>query len=222
MDILPGTATIPPAAAVAGFLIAKAQSFRMINSIALVLLTLGFGFTSLLRPESNKGMQLGFQILYGIGGGILFPGRQIAIQASQKDEDVPMATALSSFTICLGQTFGVAIGGAIFQNVWSQKVAENIASGLLPAEFALSRLEAEQAGRLMAAFPDDIQMIYRGIVSQSVNAIFIVLAAFSAAATVGSFFSRNLSLDKDSSSSQAFIDKRSIKNHEAHEMPRWP
>ncbi|KAH8811664.1 drug resistance transporter [Xylogone sp. PMI_703] len=207
VDILPGTSTVPPFAAIAGFVIAKAKRFRTINSVALVLLSVGLGLTSLLRPDSNRGIQYGFQVLYGIGGGALFPGRMVAVQASQLDEDVPMATAMSSFTISLGQAFGVAIGGAIFQNEWNHKVAAYHARGVIPSQYRLSNLQAEQTASLIANFPETVQNAYRRILSESINTIFIVLASFAAVATVASFTSKNISLDRDSKSSQAFIEK---------------
>ncbi|RFU29384.1 hypothetical protein B7463_g6963, partial [Scytalidium lignicola] len=206
VDILPGTSTIPPFSAITGFLIAKVKRFRSINSTALVLLSVGLGLTSLLRPDSNRGIQFGFQILYGIGGGALFPGRMIAIQASQLDEDVPMATAMSAFTTSLGQTFGVAIGSAILQNEWNHKVAMNIASGILPSQYKLSDHQVEQVGSLIVNFPKIVQDIYRRILSEAINTIFIVLAIFSAVATIGSLASKDISLDRDSKSSQAFIE----------------
>ncbi|RDW88160.1 hypothetical protein BP6252_00192 [Coleophoma cylindrospora] len=206
VDILPGTATVPVAAAVAGFVIASTHHFRNINSIALILLTVGLGLTSLLRPNSNKGVQFGFQILYGIGGGILFPGKQIAVQASQADEDVPMGTALTTFTISLGEAFGVAIGGSIFQNTWDSRVASSHRAGLIPTSYILPHEQAEQAGSLIKGFPDDVQVVYRRIMSECINAIFIVLAVFAALAALGSFVSKNISLDRDSTSAQEFVE----------------
>ncbi|RDW95261.1 hypothetical protein BP5796_01024 [Coleophoma crateriformis] len=206
VDILPGTATVPVAAAVAGFVIASTHHFRNINSIALILLTVGLGLTSLLRPNSNKGVQFGFQILYGIGGGILFPGKQIAVQASQADVDVPMGTALTTFTISLGEAFGVAIGGSIFQNTWDSRVASGHGAGLIPTSYILPHEEAEQAGSLIKGFPNDVQVVYRSIMSECINAIFIVLAVFAALAALGSFVSKNISLDRDSTSAQEFVE----------------
>ncbi|KAL3427633.1 MFS multidrug transporter [Phlyctema vagabunda] len=209
--ILPGTSFVPVFAAASGFIMAYTKRFKILNSTSLVLMSLGFGLTSLLRPDSSKAVQFGFQVLYGIGGGMLFPGRQVAIQASQADEDVPMASALSSFTVSLGEAFGVAIGGSIFQNVWRHKVARCISDGLIPTEYFLTDHEAEQAVNLIKEFPEPVRVIYRRITSEGINVIFIVLAIFAAVATLGSFISRDISLDKDSGSSQKFVEEKAEK-----------
>jgi hypothetical protein len=151
-------------------------------------------------------MQYGFQVLYGIGGGTLFPGRQIAIQASQPDADVPLATALSSTTISLGQAFGVAIGGVIFQNAWNQRISSNRIARLWPSQYVINGSQAEQSASLITGFPQALQAIYRSIMSDSINTVFIALAAFAAAATLVSLASENISLDRDSTSPQAFLE----------------
>lgn len=156
-------------------------------------------------------MQFGFQVLYGIGGGILFPGRLCAMQASQLDTDAPMATVLNSLATSLGQAFGVGIGATILQNVWGTKVAQSSAAGLIPAQYILSKFQAEQAGSLISMFPDAVQDVYRLIMADVIDALFIALAGFSGLALVGSLFSRNLSLDRESHSKHEFIEGADVR-----------
>lgn len=54
-----------------------------------------------------------------------------------------------------------------------------------------------------------LQAVYRSIMSYSINMVFIALAAFVAAATLVSLASEDISMDRDSSSPQAFVEKRS-------------
>lgn len=69
-----------------------------------------------MQPDSNGGILYGLRIFSSIGGGLLFPVPLFAAQVNQRDKDVGIATSLVAFFRSLGQAFGVAIGGVIFQN----------------------------------------------------------------------------------------------------------
>jgi hypothetical protein len=69
--ILPGTAFIPIAAVGGGIIISKMQRFRTVNSIAWLLVTIGFSLMTQLKINSHKGIQYGFQVIQAIGGGMV-------------------------------------------------------------------------------------------------------------------------------------------------------
>ncbi|KAE9366460.1 MFS general substrate transporter, partial [Stipitochalara longipes BDJ] len=211
ISILPGTIFVPVTAIAGGLIISKLQKFKMVNSIAWVFVTVGFALMTQLHVESSKATQYGFQVIYAIGGGVLFPGRTCAVQASQKDVDVPMATAMVSFIISLGEAFGVGIGGVVFQNEWNEQVERAILSETIAPEFVLSYKEAEQAASLIQSFPLHVQALYRVIMADVIDILFIVLAVFSAAAFLASLLSRDLSMDRETRSSQQFQEKKKIK-----------
>jgi hypothetical protein len=204
--VVPATAMVAPSTVVAGFVVSKTKRFRNMNIIAWGFVVTGSALLTLLTTSSNKGEQFGFQILFGIGGGIVFMGRICAMQASQKDADVPMGTALISFFSSLGQAFGVAIGGVVFQNVWDSRVAAAVTQGLLPAKYVLSSVEAEHAATIIIQYPIQVQKIYREISAKTTDSLFEVIAIFSGVALLGSLFSKNLSMDRESKSDQSFVD----------------
>lgn len=208
--MLPGTAVAPPSAALGGFIVSKTKRFRIMNNVAWAFLTTGFALMTILSPESSKVFQFGPQVIYGIGGGILYMGRLCAMQASQPDEDVPMATALVSFTSSLGQAFGIGIGGAIFQNEWEHQLKRRIREGSLPSEFILSKFQAEQAAELLKSFPEAVQRVYASIVADAIDSLFVALAAFSGVALLGSMLSKNLSMDRDTHSKNEFVEREKI------------
>lgn len=144
----------------------------------------------------------------------LFPGRLCAVQASERDEDVPMATAMVSFMGSLGSAFGVAIGGVVFQNEWARHVHKHVSAGNIPSEYIISSDQAEHVATLMDGFPSAVQTIYRGVMADTIGTLFIVLAAFSAAAFVFSLGSRNLSLSRETKSSQQFEEKVKAQDNE--------
>lgn len=137
---------------------------------------------------------------------MVFLCRIFATQASQSDEDVAMATALISYITSLGQAFGVGIGGLIFETEWDNIVGA-VSANLLPKQYVLSSKEIEQAYILIEAFPPDVQSLYREIMARVIDKLFIVLASLSGFALLVSLIARNLSMEKESRSTQAFAER---------------
>jgi len=118
MDVLPGIGTLVFSAGSSGFLFARFKRFQKLLCFAWVLVVIGLALVSTLRVDSSLSAAYGFQIIAALGGGIILPGRLLAVQSSQNDDDVAMATTLVTFMLSLGQAFGVGVGGSVFQNRW--------------------------------------------------------------------------------------------------------
>jgi hypothetical protein len=173
------------------------KQFKWINTIAAAALTIGFSLMSTLTTTTMAANITGFQIISGIGGGILFPGRLMAVQALQKGEDVAIATALVSFFTSFGQSFGVAIGGAVFQNRWDMEVAKRVSQGGIAPEFLISSKNAEQTAAIIKAFPENVREVYRVVMASTVSVIWIVVASFAGLAVLASLGMRDISLEKN-------------------------
>jgi hypothetical protein len=115
-----------------------------------------------------------------------------------------------SFITSLGQAFGVGIGGVVFQNQWNKKIQEELSSGRLSLDYIISYREAEQAAERIKPFPADVQTTYRILMADAIDNLFLVLAAFSAAALIVSLVSRNLSMDRETRSLQQFKEKKKV------------
>ena len=124
--------------------------------------------------------------------------------------DTTQATAMVSFLTSLGESFGVGIGGVVFQNEWNRHVERATLSQIIAPEFVLSYKQAEQAASLIKFFPTHIQNVYRVIMADVIDVLFIVLAVFSGAAFLASLVSRNLSMDRETKSNQQFQEKKRI------------
>lgn len=163
---------------------------------------------SLLRPTSTPAEQYGFQIIAALGGGIILPGRLLAVQASQAEKDIPIATSLVAFMLSLGQAFGVGVGGTVIQNRWQYLVEDSVAKNKLSPEYELSKSELATAWMRTAQFPPQVQALYRLIMAESISSLYIFLAVLAAIALFISFGIKDLSLDKDGRSSQRFHESR--------------
>jgi hypothetical protein len=198
---LPALVIVAFSAAIGGLAMSALGSFKWINTFGATLLTIGFALMSRLDMSSNLTDQASFQIIAGIGGGILFPGRLIAVQAPQELSNVAIATAMVSFFTSLGESFGVAIGNAIFQNRWAVEVQKRSVEGLIPAQFLISSKDAEQAANIIKRFPVPVQNLYRDIMASTISYVWIVVAGFSGAALLACLASEDISLRKKSAES---------------------
>jgi hypothetical protein len=208
VDALPITLTSAPSAAIAGIVMTLMLRFRLTVWIGWSLTLISCGLFTLLSPETTTAQRVGYLLLMGVGTGILFPAIQFAAQAGQPDEDVAIATSTFVFLRSLGQTFGVAIGGAIFQNQWDKNMAGLIATNSIPQMFQVPGREAEGVVVYLPQLPPDVLAVAKQLYSDSLRTVWIFFIPLSALALIASLFMRNYSLDKVLNSSQAFDEGR--------------
>ena len=182
--------------------------FRVSVWIGWAVTVIACGLFTLLSPEISTGERVGFLMLMGVGTGILFPSLQFAAQAGQPDDDVAYATSTFVFLRSLGQTFGVALGGVIFQNQWDKNMVKLIASNSIPTSFQISGRDAEGAVMFLSRLPPDVLRTVKELYSESLRAIWIFFIPLAGIAFIASLFMRNYSLDKVLNSKQMFDEAR--------------
>ncbi|KAI9105493.1 major facilitator superfamily domain-containing protein [Phlyctochytrium arcticum] len=110
---------------IAGQLMSRLGVYVPFFYIGGTLLTIGTGLISTLNATSNRGMQIGYPLIAGVGIGAMIQGRIIGVQASVHRERIAVATALVNFSQSLGGVIGMAIVGTVFNNVLARKLEEN-------------------------------------------------------------------------------------------------
>jgi hypothetical protein len=188
------TAIIPlGSAGVASLLITKVGSFKWFNVIGLSVLAIGLGVLCTLKGTSPLRDQVGFQIIYSIGLGILFPGRSMAAVVSQEREsDRPQSQAVVSICFNLGQTFGLAVGSAVLQNAWNTLVTKGVADGSIPAENAIPGSEVEKSFEVIKLLPETLRDRYREIAASSTRSVWLVMLGLTGMTLVLALFMKNL------------------------------
>jgi hypothetical protein len=121
----------------------------------------------------------------------------LAVQAAQSDGDVGMATSMGIFFRSLGQVFGVAIGGVIFQNRFDSIVTNSVNKGIIPPSFFIPGSRANDAYSLLHTFPLFVQRQYQEIYASSLQGIWFVMTSLGVFALLGCSVVKNLSLDKE-------------------------
>ncbi|QRV92393.1 major facilitator superfamily transporter [Ceratobasidium sp. AG-Ba] len=103
------------------------KKYRPQNYIAWVIMLVGTGIFSTLKYDSSKANTIGFQILFGVGSGILYSSTTFAVLAPLPVSRNAPALALFSFIRTFAGTYGVAVGSSVLQTELTRR---------LPIEFA--------------------------------------------------------------------------------------
>lgn len=156
-----------------------------------------------MQPHSSKAILYAPRVIGSIGAGLLFPTPLFQVQAKQLPNDIGIATSTQVFSRSLGQTFGVAFGGVIFQNQWDRLLP----SLNIPAEYLIPSSLAEIAYNNIARFPEAVQEQYRWLYSDSLNAMWWFVVAVCLLGLGFALLSRNEPLRGGVSEKQGFEDK---------------
>ena len=158
-------------------------------------------------------------LVVGTGGGILFSAQSFAVQASASNADLPFASAMCSFIRSFGQTFGVAIGGVIFQN----RLTAILLASSSPVLVSNSRHLARDASGLVEVIKSlRDQAIKQELVTAYVNSLRViweVMCALSGVMLLLSVtFTKDISLDRELETDQGFIHDWKVSDEEQREQ----
>lgn len=134
-----------------------------------------------------------------------------AVQANSIDDDLGMATAMITFCRSIGQAFGVAIGGTVFQNEFDRFVLRSVTKGKIPKEYVVNGAEAAGAYKTIGKFPETVVEMYKFVYADSLRTVWYVTTGLAGVALILSLLVRNGSMDRGNNSKQAF-------NHEREKM----
>jgi hypothetical protein len=113
---MPITTTQAITGLLAGIVIHRAGRYLEMIYIGVALMIIGNGLYILLSPSTTLAEIIIFQLIAGIGVGLLFQAPMIVLQALVSQDDTATATATFSFVRSLATSLGVVFGGVIFQN----------------------------------------------------------------------------------------------------------
>ncbi|TVY35697.1 Efflux pump [Lachnellula occidentalis] len=209
-ETLPGSAPVALSAVVCGIWVSKTLRFQKMTWLAWVLIVTGTGLNVLMKPDSNAGILFGLRVIPAIGAGFLFQLPVFAVQSTAKDDDLGIATATTTFFRSVGQAFGVAIGGTVFQNQFDKFLNEALANGTVPKQSIVTGAQAAGAYGAIGAFPEPVITAYRYIYADALRTVWYVITGIAGAGLLVSFLVRNESMDRGNNAKQAFkVEKES-------------
>ena len=182
----------------AGILIHMTGRYREIIWFGMLLATLGNGLYIMLGESSSLGQIVGFQIVMGLGSGLIFEPPVIAVQSMTAQRDTAAVTAAQGFIRNLATSASIVIGGVIFQNSMGQQVPKLRAAGL--PNSLVDELSGDLAAagvRTIKSIKDPIHLLaVKRAYSQSLRNMWIFYTAMSACGLLASFFIRRRKLSK--------------------------
>ncbi|KAL1941010.1 hypothetical protein VTO73DRAFT_7646 [Trametes versicolor] len=116
VDMLPYSLSIAPFAIVAGATATVMNRYKPQNVIAWACITIGMGLQSTLGADSATRNWIGFQIVAGIGFGLLFTATTFPILAPLPVELNATALAFFIFVRTFFQAWGITVGATVLQN----------------------------------------------------------------------------------------------------------
>lgn len=156
----------------------------------MILLTIGLGLFIYLDASSSLGEIIAFEIVTGIGAGLLFQPPLTALQTLTEQDDIATATATLSFSRSLATSISVVIGGVVFQNGMDLQIPRLRAAGL-PRNVTQSLSGGAAAANVMLidTIMDPIQqMAVKDAFAWSVKNIWIMCTCVSACGVAASSF----------------------------------
>jgi len=107
---------------VSGALVTKIGYYTPFIWAAVVFMSVGAGLLTTLDVNSGTGKWIGYQIIYGIGGGLGFQQSVMAAQTVLGLNDISIGTAIMLFV----QLFGGAIFVSAGNNIFNTRLVSNL------------------------------------------------------------------------------------------------
>ncbi|KAJ4863499.1 major facilitator superfamily domain-containing protein [Trichoderma breve] len=206
-ETLPGSAPIALSAVFCGIWVSRSLRFQKMTWLAWALLTTGTGLVALMKPNSSAGILYAIRIIPAIGGGFLFQLPLFAVQSTAAGQDIGIATSMIAFFRSVGQAFGVAIGGTVFQNEFDRFLATAMAAGRIPSDFVITGAQAAGAYERINALPPtmhDVQETYRYIYADALRTVWYVTTGIAGMGFLVGLLVRNENMDRGNYSKQTF------------------
>ena len=179
VQIFPIATTIAPAAAISGVLITIYGKYRVFHFLGFALMAAGSGSLVVLDENSSVGAWVGFQVLFGLGNGMVFNTMIPPLLASLPASEVATATATWTFMRSFGSIWGIAVPSAIFNSRTDHLVADRLSE--FPAIAALL-VKGGAYQRATAAFVESLPAIPRhtviGIYTDALKTIWYISIPF--------------------------------------------
>jgi MFS family permease len=124
LNMLPVTCLLLPGSIVVSLITTRIGRYRWSIWSGWAIAIIGCSLLLLLDEDTATPVWAVILAVFGIGHGMLLTGVNVGVQAVSRAEDAGRAASMYAFMRTLGMSFGVAIGGNVFQNAMSSKLTE--------------------------------------------------------------------------------------------------
>ncbi|KAK4896161.1 hypothetical protein LTR49_028190, partial [Elasticomyces elasticus] len=157
---LPVILSLVIASLLAGGLVAKLGYYTPFAIASACFTAIGAGLLSTFDVATNHSHWIGYQVVFGLGVGLGLQQTLVAVQTVLPPADIPIGTAIISFS----QTFGGALSISNAQNVFTNRLVRNTIAAAVPGLDVTDVLRTG-ATELKNTIPSQ----YLGIVQEAYN-----------------------------------------------------
>lgn len=123
IDTIPMLLGLVVASICSGGLVARFGYYLPFLYVSCIIMPIGAGLLTTLRPDSNHSAWIGYQVLLGLGIGAGMQQSNLAVQTCLPDRDVPTGISIIFFF----QMLGGAVFSAVAQNIFIDKFVKQLA-----------------------------------------------------------------------------------------------
>ncbi|RKF55132.1 Efflux pump FUS6 [Golovinomyces cichoracearum] len=210
--MFPETFTIAPAAAVVGILVAYTGKYRWALWTGWILTTVGLSLLYLEKINSPTLHWVTLNLVPGVGMGMLFTSMAMAVPAACNPIDMAHAAAFLAFCRSFGNSVGVAIGGAVFQNQFKKNLESYPLLKDLAGKYSQDAAALVEIIKFMdkSLMKDQLIQAY----ADSLRIVWMTMAALAGVALASNFWIKSYSLEKILLTEQGFLRRDKPKDVE--------
>ncbi|KAH9856220.1 iron permease [Lenzites betulinus] len=186
--------------------------YRPQNYVGWVFTLLGFVLLSLMDAKSGPGAYIGFQVPLGLGLGSLWIATQFPILAPLPFSNSAYALAFFVFVRNFAQSWGIVVGGAILQNVLTEKLPKSLTDTLPKGQEY-----AYQIVPTIPSMPEPQRTQVRNAFADGTRLIWFVMIGLSAAGLLSCLMMREEEMKTDIDETWAVVDKSKKAPDEEHD-----
>ncbi|KAJ7464563.1 iron permease [Mycena latifolia] len=189
VDLLGLAVVIPVLAILAGVSVQVLGRYRPQNYIGWMLIMVGFGLFTLLDKDSSRSTWIGFQVVLGVGLGIIWIGTQFPILAPLPFSNNAHALAFFTFVRCFSQTWGTVFSGTILQNTLKARLPTQFIN-TFGSNVQLTYSIISQIDNLPAVLKDQV----RNVFAEGVKIVWYTMLGISALGLLSCFLMEEIKL----------------------------
>lgn len=198
VELFPTATTIAPAAAISGVIITITGRYRAFHFLGFILMSLGCGLFALLDQDSGVAAWVGYQVLFGLGNGMVYNSMIPPLLASLPPSEVATATATWTFMRSFGSIWGIAIPSAIFNDRVNHLVKERLVNAPAVAAQLVNGKAYERATALFIASLDAVtRPVVVGIYVDALKVVWYASIAFAVIGLPVCFFVKGIDLSSE-------------------------
>lgn len=115
--LLPPIVSLSIAAISSGFIVSVIGYYTPLMLLGSTMMAIGFGFLTSFKPTTGRSAWIRWQVMYGLGMGMIIPQPWSATKTALTAEDIPAGMTAVAFAISTGAALFISISQNIFTNL---------------------------------------------------------------------------------------------------------